>query len=326
VSLRPVEDPDPLLEFSDEPVVADSSAPPLEPAVQPVVATEDRPPIQQPPAHNPTLVTRVERLERALSESKSQVTALKADVATLIRTVADIRKQPSAASIPLIPTKLSNARVAIGRAPQVAGLIVGAALGIGGWMYLSSDTDVSMAAPASDARGTVIGGLAPTAPSDTGGLAPTAAPAPESNSGGQPANVAAAPASYAAGLAPNVASSAESNDRGQPPNATPAAKSNVRGQPPKVAATAARSERGQPAEVVRAAKYVGTLAIDAEPGGDVFIDREPAGRTPVRLSNLRAGSHLVWISRDGYRRWTRVVQVPADRVTTLSAELEPLAR
>jgi hypothetical protein len=43
------------------------------------------------------------------------------------------------------------------------------------------------------------------------------------------------------------------------------------------------------------------------------------------VRNLKAGSHLVWIERDGYRRFTRVVQVPADRVSRLWADLEPLA-
>jgi len=72
--------------------------------------------------------------------------------------------------------------------------------------------------------------------------------------------------------------------------------------------------------------YVGTLSIDADPGGDVFIDRQPAGTTPMRATNLKAGSHLIWIEREGYRRFTRVVQVPADRVTRLVANLEPLAQ
>jgi hypothetical protein len=72
------------------------------------------------------------------------------------------------------------------------------------------------------------------------------------------------------------------------------------------------------------ATYVGTLSIDASPGGAVFINRKPAGQTPVRINNLKAGSHLVWIERDGYRRFTRVVQVPANRVSRVSAELERL--
>jgi hypothetical protein len=68
---------------------------------------------------------------------------------------------------------------------------------------------------------------------------------------------------------------------------------------------------------------VGTLSIDSSPAGEVFLDRQTAGRTPLMLTNLRAGSHLIWIERDGYQRFTRVVQVPSDRVTRLFADLEP---
>jgi len=76
--------------------------------------------------------------------------------------------------------------------------------------------------------------------------------------------------------------------------------------------------------VKTAVDYVGTLSIDAAPGGQVFIDREAAGQTPLRVRNLRAGSHLVWIEREGYRRFTRVVLVPANRVSRLWADLEPI--
>jgi hypothetical protein len=71
--------------------------------------------------------------------------------------------------------------------------------------------------------------------------------------------------------------------------------------------------------------YVGTLSVDADPSGEVFIDRQDAGHTPLRLDKLRAGSHLIWIEREGYQRFTRVVQVQADHVTRLSAALEPTA-
>jgi hypothetical protein len=72
--------------------------------------------------------------------------------------------------------------------------------------------------------------------------------------------------------------------------------------------------------------FVGTLTIDAEPAGEVFVNRRSAGRTPLRLDNLPAGSHLIWIEREGYRRWTRVVAVVADRVSRISASLDPLSR
>jgi hypothetical protein len=71
-------------------------------------------------------------------------------------------------------------------------------------------------------------------------------------------------------------------------------------------------------------EYLGTLSIDASPGGEVFINREDAGATPLRLEKIKAGSHLIWIERDGYRRWTKVVEVPADRVSRVFATLEPI--
>ena len=47
------------------------------------------------------------------------------------------------------------------------------------------------------------------------------------------------------------------------------------------------------------------------------------GTAPVRVTNLRAGAHLVWVESEGFRRWTRVVTVPAERVTRVTASLEP---
>ena len=71
--------------------------------------------------------------------------------------------------------------------------------------------------------------------------------------------------------------------------------------------------------------YKGTLSVNADrPGATVFVNRKNVGVAPVRIRNLRAGAHLVWIERDGYRRWTRVITVPAERVTRVSADLEPV--
>jgi hypothetical protein len=71
--------------------------------------------------------------------------------------------------------------------------------------------------------------------------------------------------------------------------------------------------------------YKGTLTVNADrPGATVFVNRQNMGQAPVRIRNLRAGAHLVWIERDGYRRWTRVITVPAERVTRVSADLEPV--
>ena len=72
--------------------------------------------------------------------------------------------------------------------------------------------------------------------------------------------------------------------------------------------------------------YFGTLTVDASPDGEVFVNRESVGSTPLRLEKLRAGDHLIWIERDGYRRWTRVVAVAANRIARVSAVLDPLSR
>lgn len=71
--------------------------------------------------------------------------------------------------------------------------------------------------------------------------------------------------------------------------------------------------------------YKGTLAINADrPGARVYVNRREVGIAPVRVRNLKAGAHLVWIESEGFRRWTRVVTVPAERVTRVSADLEPV--
>ena len=94
---------------------------------------------------------------------------------------------------------------------------------------------------------------------------------------------------------------------------------------PARAAPAPPQARAAPARPPSAG-YVGTLTVDAEPAGDVYLNRKSVGRTPVRLESLRAGSHLIWIEREGYRRWTRVVAVAADRTSRVSVSLEPLSR
>lgn len=96
--------------------------------------------------------------------------------------------------------------------------------------------------------------------------------------------------------------------------------------PPPAAVKKARPARVATPLPVPEVAYVGTLSIDATPpGSQVFINRRAAGNTPLRVENLRAGSHLVWIERDGYRRWTQVVEVRSDRVSRVSVSLEPLA-
>ena len=73
------------------------------------------------------------------------------------------------------------------------------------------------------------------------------------------------------------------------------------------------------------AQYVGALDVDSEPtGGVVSVDGRQVGETPLQLSGLRAGSHVVRIERNGYERWTRAAVVVADKQTRVSATLQAL--
>ena len=76
--------------------------------------------------------------------------------------------------------------------------------------------------------------------------------------------------------------------------------------------------------LVKPTIYRGTLTVKADrPGARVFVNRKNVGTAPVRVGNLRAGAHLVWVESDGYRRWTRVITVPAETITRVAADLEP---
>ena len=254
---RLADDSDPLLAFSNEPSGGPPDASPSDPATQPVATTEDARRPLRAPAVDP-LIARVDRLERALEDSKKQVTTLKSEVATLVRALGDIKK----------PTSRPDAtpRSGVRTVAAAVGIVIGLGFGILTWVYLTPDADTTIAAPA---------------PVSTQGL---------------------------------VA------------DPTPAVRGPTVSEGPKTSAPVALAalKASQTPQASEAPRYVGTLSIDSSPGGEVFLDRQSAGLTPLRLTNLRAGSHLIWIERDGYRRFTRVVQVPSGRVTRLSAELEPV--
>ena len=217
----------------------------------------------KPPEAAESLATRVERLERALQRSTSDIESLKSELASLAGAAADSGKRSGRPVPP--PAPVSSARTRF--LPAIAGILLGITLGVLGWMQWSRDSI------------------------DTTGPIATIEPVAEElpvESAAQPQTVA----SFAA--------------------ATP------------VPVTVLQPAISEQPPVQAPVAYVGTLSIDAAPRGQVFIDREPAGQTPLRIQNLRAGSHLVWIEREGYRRFTRVVQVPADRVSRVWADLEPI--
>lgn len=250
---------------------------------EPAISAGSGPPPKQPEPPKP--VKAVDPVAERLARAEAEIKALRSELATLVGTVADIKKRLSRRPEPAVPVKTNPPMRALGSRSAVAAVIVGIALGVMGWRVLN-DAAVDLPAPR------------PAVVASTPALEP------------RPVAVALPATPASPRLEPAVTPvSAPVSDQ-------PAAN---REQP--------LPTRDQPArEATRRIDYFGTVSIDSDPDGEVFFDRKPAGRTPVRLERVRAGSHLVWIERDGYRRWTRVVQVPADRVSRVSAGLEPIAR
>jgi len=92
----------------------------------------------------------------------------------------------------------------------------------------------------------------------------------------------------------------------------------------KIAKTA---ETSQPAGSAKDTnqQFVGMLQVESVPSGaTVFINQQRVGETPLPMTRLRAGSHVVRIEHDGYERWTTNVTVPADKDTLVRATLQRL--
>jgi hypothetical protein len=92
-----------------------------------------------------------------------------------------------------------------------------------------------------------------------------------------------------------------------------------------------RKERGQSASKtsivtnsVTPNVFAGALAVESIPdGAAVIVDRTYIGVSPIRVLQLRAGSHVVWVEHEGYERWTAAVRVTADQQTQVAATLQP---
>jgi hypothetical protein len=106
--------------------------------------------------------------------------------------------------------------------------------------------------------------------------------------------------------------------------ATPVTRKPVAKPPPQAASTPTDATTKEGATVATV-QFVGDLEVSSEPSGaTVYIDTTPVGETPLSLEKIRAGSRVLWVVRDGYVRWTRGVLVPANKLTRVSATLEPI--
>jgi hypothetical protein len=251
---------------------------------------------------DPDQAARLARAERLLERTVIEVSGLKSDLATLVSVIDDIKKRQSqrsplpAARSGRLPARLSATGTAV---TAVVLMVTGFTI----WgVYAVASYDVSEPPPIESVPDPVEEEAAP--------MTTAAAPAAQI----QPA------VAIATVLPASDAPSFDASARDAPARDAPARDAPARAAPARPAPPPTESAPR------RAISYVGTLTVDASPAGEVFLNRKSVGRTPVRLEKLRAGSHLIWIERDGYRRWTRVVPVTADRVSRVSAELDPLNR
>jgi hypothetical protein len=84
------------------------------------------------------------------------------------------------------------------------------------------------------------------------------------------------------------------------------------------------AKQGSPPQRAVAAQFQGTLLVESVPArAQVFVDRQALGPTPLRFSQLSAGSHVVRVEADGYEPWSAAVRVVADQRTRVTAQLRP---
>jgi hypothetical protein len=66
------------------------------------------------------------------------------------------------------------------------------------------------------------------------------------------------------------------------------------------------------------------LVRSSPPGAAVTIDGEPAGQvTPATFDGLSPGEHSVLLEKEGFRPWSRRIEVSSNRVTVVETDLVP---
>jgi hypothetical protein len=83
--------------------------------------------------------------------------------------------------------------------------------------------------------------------------------------------------------------------------------------------------RTAPPASQKPAVYTGSLSVDSRPrGARVVVNGKAVGTTPLRLSDLPIGSHVVRLELDNYRVWSTSATVQAGQETRVSGSLDPI--
>ena len=84
---------------------------------------------------------------------------------------------------------------------------------------------------------------------------------------------------------------------------------------------AERVSQSRPSQTI--GTYTGLLVVESlPPGASVYLDNKAVGRTPMTLTAVNAGEHVVRLERDGYRRWSRSIRVVATERNRVTASME----
>jgi len=90
----------------------------------------------------------------------------------------------------------------------------------------------------------------------------------------------------------------------------------------RTARAAGEGERA-PSARPRSEGFSGALSVDSlPPGAKVYVDGKLIGTTPMVVSEVGAGEHVVRLEHDGYRRWSSSVRVVAGERNRVTASLE----
>lgn len=69
----------------------------------------------------------------------------------------------------------------------------------------------------------------------------------------------------------------------------------------------------------------GSLYVISTPSNaNIYLDAVYKGHTPMTISNLAAGTHILEVDKSGYYDWKSSVEVPAGGTRTISATLNPM--
>ena len=68
----------------------------------------------------------------------------------------------------------------------------------------------------------------------------------------------------------------------------------------------------------------GSIEVLSRPSGaDVSLDGRMVGQTPLTISNVREGTHVIGVELSGFSRWATSVRVEGGKPSRIGASLMP---